>query len=443
MSSSLLASIVRQCDQTPDAPALTSPSATWTYGTLGRYVAARSEEFGHRMRPRAVAGIVTVPAPESVVHVLAASAAGRTPLLVPAGLPSWEERAALNESGAAYLVARGMFLPLGDQPPPGEGFPEGLMQLTSGSLGPSRPAFRTWEGIDEEVRSITHALSLTAADTVMVTSSLGHSYAFMAGILAPLSVGAHVVISPAGAANPRDLGVSIVLGMAAVYQDWMGRYGPDAVKDVRLAFSAGAPLPDGLYNRVLRNLGIAIRQDYGTTETGTISMDAGPTPDPLSTGTILPHLEVLVAEGDGQDGEIDVRGTAVAAGYVSEGQLVPVTDAAGWYHTLDTGTLGPDRRLRVTGRRRLPLQVGTRRIDPREVEEAVLRIPGIREAAAVQVRSNGNASLKLVVAGSVRQDDLERWSQEHLGFLGEPVVVEVREALPRSPAGKLLRKYLL
>jgi acyl-coenzyme A synthetase/AMP-(fatty) acid ligase len=123
--------------------------------------------------------------------------------------------------------------------------------------------------------------------------------------------------------------------------------------------------------------------------------------------------------------------------------LVPVTDAAGWYHTLDTGTLGPDRRLRVTGRRRLPLQVGSRRIDPREVEEAVLRIPGIREAAAVQVRSNGNASLKLVVAGSVRQDDLERWSQEHLGFLGEPVVVEVREALPRSPAGKLLRKYLL
>jgi long-chain acyl-CoA synthetase len=438
----LLDAILEQCRRTPDAPAIGSASVAWTYDMLGKRITERTEQFAHRMRPGAVTAIVMAAEPESIAHVLATARAGRIPLLVPSGLPPWEEQIALEESGAAYLSARGMFLPLGEEPPPGQSFPSGLMQLTSGSLGPSRPALRTWEGVGEEIESVVSAVGLGPSDVVLVTSTPAHSYAFMAGVLAPLSVGAQVVLAPAASADPQACRPTIILGLPAAYAAWATGYPPDALDSVRFAFSAGAPLPDGLYATVKSKFGVPIRQDYGTTETGTISLDCAAVPDPLSVGTVLPHLDLRL-EAEDDDGEIQVRGRAVARGYVSDGRLLPATDDDGWYHTLDTGTLDPDGRLRLRGRARSLLRSGTQLIDPRVLEAAALRIPGVEEAVALQVEAPGGDAIKVVVTGTVRQEDLDRWRREQWGDLAPSILIEHRQTLPRSPAGKLLRKYLL
>lgn len=440
MSSDVLTTIRWQCERQPQEAAITTSTTTWTYGMLGEHISGRAQQFAHRMRPGAVTAILMAAEPESVVHVLATAQSDRVPLLVPSGLPAWEERGALKDSGAAYLAARGMFLPLGEEAPPVQRFPAGLMQLTSGSLGPSRPAFRTWDGVSEEIATLVGALDLSARDTVMVTSAPAHSYAFMAGILAPLSVGAHIVLAPTGSLDLEQVNPTIVLGLPAAYAAWATQYGHQALRSVRFAFSAGAPLPEGLYDTMLAGFDLPIRQDYGTTETGTIALDTGPNPDPFSVGSILPHIECRFATGPDREGEIEVRGSAVARGYVTEGNLVPCTDAEGWYRTLDTGGLTADNRLRLTGRKRLPLQVGARRVDPRTLEIAALGVPGVDEAVAVQVAGSG---IKVVVTGEARQEDLDRWAGEQSRDLGAPVQVERRPDLPRSPAGKLLRKYLV
>jgi long-chain acyl-CoA synthetase len=211
---------------------------------------------------------------------------------------------------------------------------------------------------------------------------------------------------------------------------------------VRVALSAGAPLPEGLFDRFDEQFGLPIRQDYGTTETGTIALDVGEGADPTSVGRLLPHLEVRIGPEGGSEGEIAVRGNAVAQGYVVEGRLVPCTDDNGWYHTLDLGSLGNGGRLRLVGRERPGITIGGVTVDPAGVEAAVLAVPGTREAVALQVPTPEGQALKLVVTGDVRLQDLLRWSKDHLAGLGGHVLVELRQDLPRSPAGKLLRKYL-
>lgn len=439
----VLDAILQRCEIDPHALAITSTTTTWTYDMLGLRIRARAEQFAHRLRPGAVIAILMAAEPESVVHALAAALADRIPILIPTGLPSWEERGAVKDAGAAYLAARGMFLPLGEEAPPGDRFPRGVMQLTSGSLGPSRPALRSWDGISEEIDAVVSAIGLSARDTVMVTSPPAHSYAFMGGILAPLSVGAHVVLAPAGAMDLEQVQPTIVFGLPAAYAAWATRYPQGSLGSVRLAFSAGAALPEGLYDTVFHHLGVPVRQDYGTTETGTISLDSGPLPDPLTVGSVLPHLEYRFASATDREGEIEVRGAAVARGYVVGGRLLPCTDAEGWYRTLDTGFIGSDGRLRLTGRIRPPLQLGALQFDARALEIAALGVPGVVEAVAIGVVTETGDAVKVVVTGEPRQEDLDDWARRQSTDLGIPLLVERREVLPRSPAGKLLRKYLL
>lgn len=441
MTFSILSAIAEQCSRTPNAPAITSAGTLWTYRTLRDQVAARAAAFAHRMRPGAVTAVVMVPEAESIAQVISVARVGRTPLLMPAGLPGWEEQAILRDSGSAYLLARGMTLPLGEEGPPGQTFPGGLMQLTSGSTGSSRPAFRTWEGVSAEIGALLAATRLSHRDVVLVTSSPAHSYAFMAGVLAPLSVGAHVVLSPTEGLDVPRTDVSVILGLPASYAMWLERYPPEVFRPVRLAFSAGAPLPTGLYEDVLARFGVYIRQDYGTTETGTIALDTAPIPDPGTVGTVLPHLECRLAEQAGDEGEVEVRGSTVAIGYVSNGRLEPCTDSEGWYHTLDLGRLTRDRQLTLTGRKRLPLVPGRIPIDPGALEAEILALPGVREAAVLESADEGD--INVVVTGDVGEEVLDRWCRRAGERLGASIRVQRRSALPRSPAGKLLRKYLL
>jgi acyl-coenzyme A synthetase/AMP-(fatty) acid ligase len=72
-------------------------------------------------------------------------------------------------------------------------------------------------------------------------------------------------------------------------------------------------------------------------------------------------------------------------------------------------------------------------------------MPGVREVIAVPARDeHGQPALKVVViAPDMQAVDIRRWSQEHLPPVAEPSVIELRPELPRSPAGKILVKYLV
>ncbi|MGQ0609302.1 MAG: amino acid adenylation domain-containing protein [Chloroflexota bacterium] len=158
-------------------------------------------------------------------------------------------------------------------------------------------------------------------------------------------------------------------------------------RDVRLVrdrFESGTVLANGL----------------GTTETGLCSqfkVDSSSTVDDgiLAVGYPLPDMEIAVVDEGGSPvafgvaGEIAVTSAYLALGYLDREDLTaaafrPCEGRPGvrTYRTGDLGRLRPDQRLEYLGRRDGQLKVRGHRVEPAEVEAALVRLPGVREAAA-------------------------------------------------------------
>ena len=320
-----------------------------------------------------------------------------------------------------------------------------LCQLTSGSTGPSRFAVRPLDGVLAEADVVADALGLTESDRVLCASSIAHSYALVGGLVAASRCGARVFLAPApadAAALIREVRPTVIFGLPGTYRALLAERDAIDGQGLRWALSAGAPLPEGLHGACLEATGIPIRQDYGTTETGTITLDTAEEADPGSVGRVLPHIEVRV-EPPGA-GEVLVRSAVVASHYVESGELVSALDAEGWYRTGDLGSLATDGRLQLDGRVRAPILVDGVSVQLEAVEGVLLRHAGVREAVVVPSRAGGHRKgLKAVVVAPGCSDvDLRAWYARQAPEAPIPVAIEVRESLPYSPAGKLLRKYL-
>jgi acyl-CoA synthetase (AMP-forming)/AMP-acid ligase II len=193
----------------------------------------------------------------------------------------------------------------------------------------------------------------------------------------------------------------------------------------------------------MERFGKPIRQDYGTTETGTIAIDEAIDVREGIAGVPLEHMEVRLS-GPGSEGEILVRSSAVSSGYLTENGLEDCSDADGWYHTGDIAGI-KGGQLRLTSRLVSPILVGEQAIDPGAVERLLMTLPSVKDAAVVATldRSGRRALKAVVVTENVDKQEIETCLRARLPGSHVPAEVELRAELPRSPAGKVLRKYLV
>ncbi|MBN2558197.1 MAG: AMP-binding protein [Clostridia bacterium] len=145
---------------------------------------------------------------------------------------------------------------------------------------------------------------------------------------------------------------------------------------LRLVRAQGAPLTDGLKNRIERLLRTTVVENYGMTETKTIAtMYKAPCGYRKGSAGVSMGTEIKIL-----DGEILVRGETVFKGYEN-----PEIDnneyfIDGWFRTGDTGYIDGDGYIFITGRIKEMINRGGEKISPYEVEKAITGISGIREA---------------------------------------------------------------
>jgi long-chain acyl-CoA synthetase len=370
----------------------------------------------------------------------------------------------MGPSGAAMVdlddAMAGTVAPCPGAPMPPRSGPALLLQ-SSGSTGLPKMAIRTAAALDAVAGTAAAAQGLTPADSVLAAIPLCHSYGMEAGFLAPVFAGCSTRLLTGFDAQTvwRELrsGVTVFPGVPSMFEALSaiaeGDVGP---LSVRLIYSAGGPMPASVALRFRERAGRSVGQLYGATELGWVNFGHPEAPDfdPSTVGRALPgvSLRVLnVSDPDpdrplptGAEGQVAVSSPSMLAGYL--GADAPMVK--GYFLTGDTGRLDEAGRLTLTGRLQLLIDVGGLKVNPLEVERVLLQHPSIGECAVVPLRLSGTVQrLRAVVcpargSGALSAGAIRRFARDRLAPHKVPRVIEFRESLPRSGAGKVLRQEL-
>lgn len=183
---------------------------------------------------------------------------------------------------------------------------------------------------------------------------------------------------------------------------------------------------------------------------GALDLDGGPLP----IGQPLAGLDIAVVDADllpvarGQQGELCLMGDALARGYLGRPEvtaqrfiaLEALPGAPRAYRTGDRVVLDEDGQLRYLGRLDDELKISGQRIDPLEIEAALLQYPGVREAAVVA--EGTRLSAFIVAAAMPPESALRAFLAERLAAAAVPASYIARASLPRNRNGKIDRAAL-
>ena len=161
------------------------------------------------------------------------------------------------------------------------------------------------------------------------------------------------------------------------------------------SFVVGAAPLDPALEDYFRRLGLLVIQGYGLTETAPIVTLNHPLATTRgSVGTPLPGVDVKIAP----DGEVLVRGDNVTPGYYGAPAASAASFDDGWLHTGDIGHLDEQGRLFIRGRKKeMIVTPEGLNVFPDDVERALVSVPGVRDAAVVGRRHNGEERVHAVL----------------------------------------------
>jgi acyl-CoA synthetase (AMP-forming)/AMP-acid ligase II len=216
---------------------------------------------------------------------------------------------------------------------------------------------------------------------------------------------------------------------------------------MKYAGLGGASVPAAVTTR-LADLGVTVWRSYGSTEHPSItgSPHTAPAPKRLYTdGDALPGVEIRLAP----DGEIFSRGPDLCLGYTDPALTARAFDDEGWYRTGDIGALDDDGYLTITDRTADLIIRGGENVSAVEVEEVLLAMPGVAEAAVVAApdpRLGEHAAAVLRLAPGHPEPTMEqlRAHFERAGLARPkwPEELHVVDDFPRTASGKV-QKFVL
>lgn len=363
---------------------------------------------------------------------------------------------------ADNLTAESATRPLGPiEVWPDESRNASILLESSGTTGLPKIVRREMPSLVALGENLSMALSLTPSDRILVCIPLCHSYGIDVGMAAATVAGCgvelHGQFSPSAARESLEEGGITVWPAVPLMFDSVSRSDISVRPNrLRLAISAGSPLPSRIYEQFLRVFNVSIGQIYGATEFGSVFYGSPAlTPfDPASVGRALEGVEARVLNvgmpdveqslANGVEGEIAIRTPTMLTDYL-EG--VAGLDSKGFLRTGDVGLVDDDGILRLTGRVKLLIDIGGKKVNPFEIESLLIKHPTVAEAVVLAVPYSDSAERvkALILAREGQCPDpikLRAYLEVHLIGYKIPRTIEVRDTFPRSPTGKVLRSVL-
>lgn len=232
--------------------------------------------------------------------------------------------------------------------------------------------------------------------------------------------------------------------------------GRDRPANLRTIIYGGGPMYLEQLKQALAAFGPVFAQLYGQGEapmtiTGLRRGDHGSADDAILASVGYPRsgVEVAVLRDDGtrapvgEIGEIVCRGDVVMAGYWNDPEATAATLKDGWLFTGDQGSFDERGYLTLRDRSKDVVISGGSNIYPREVEEALLEYPGVREAAVVGTPdAEWGEMVVAFIVGDAGAAELDAHLLERIARFKRPKRYEFVDALPKNSYGKVLKREL-
>jgi long-chain acyl-CoA synthetase len=381
-------------------------------------------------------------------------------------VPAWRIDGAI---GFRTALARGAATPLGPVELKREDI--AFLQYTGGTTGVSKGAMLTHRNILANMEQTGAWISATfreGSEIAIAPLPLYHIFCLTATLSFMKWGSLNVLIT-----NPRDLPAlvkelgrwkwSIMTGVNTLFNGLLNTPGFDELdfSALKAVIGGGAAVQEPVAERWQRVTGHFITEGYGLTEASPVAC-ANPLEAPWN-GTIgLPYpstdvsirddefneLPVWNGEGDidRHTGELCVRGPQVMKGYWNNPEESAKVMRDGWLKTGDVGHMDARGYFTITDRKKDMILVSGFNVYPNEIESVVATHPGVLECGVVGVPdARSGEAVKVAIVkrdpNLTKEAVIEHCRAQLTGYK-LPRHVEFRDALPKSPIGKVLRREL-
>ena len=224
---------------------------------------------------------------------------------------------------------------------------------------------------------------------------------------------------------------------------------------LKFLFIGGASAAPALQQLLRRHICPNLHINYGVSEVGMVALSDPQLQraDPSCAGRILPWVEVQALDDQGQplargaQGRLRMRSPTMAAGYVPgfEDPAAAPAFRDGWFYSSDTGIVGADGLLHLSGRADDVINLGGTKFDPSHVESVLCEDPAVIQSAVLVLPGRlGQPVLVAAVVASAPLDAsaLRQRCRATLGQNMTPSTIVQMDSLPRNAAGKVRRDEL-
>jgi long-chain acyl-CoA synthetase len=338
-----------------------------------------------------------------------------------------------------------------------------VILYTSGTTGKPKGAELTHANLfrNADVSSRTTS-EIAAGDVVFGGLPLFHSFGQTVSMNASLMVGACLTLVPkfdpgqALETIQRDR-VTHFYGVPTMYGALLHHPERESfdTSSLRTCITGGASMPVEVLHGFEAAFGAIVLEGYGLSETSPVSSSNHPDRErkPGSIGTPLEGVEMKVFDeddnevGEGEVGEIVIRGHNIMKGYWQRPDATAEAMRGGWFHSGDMARVDEDGYFFIVDRKKDLIIRGGYNVYPREVEEVLYEHPKIREAAVVGVPHDQwgeeiGAAVVLHEDEELAPEQVSAYVKERIAAYKYPRLVWFLDELPKGPTGKILKREI-
>jgi long-chain acyl-CoA synthetase len=347
-----------------------------------------------------------------------------------------------------------------------------VIQYTGGTTGSPKGAMLTHANLTAACSLYTEVMTRgeqglrIGEERVLCILPLFHIYSLTVVMLLGCRLGTELVLHPRfdPAAAVKDIvekKITVYMGVPTMHVAILSVPGLEKMdfSSLRLCGSGGAPLPVAVQERFESVIGCQLNEGWGMTETapaGTFNPREGARrrgscglPYP---GTEMKFIDVANPEREvklGERGEICVKGPNVIKAYWKKPEeTANAMTEDGFFRTGDVGTMDEDGFVYIVDRTKDMLLSGGFNVYPRNIEEAIYQHPSVEEVSVIGIPDayrgeTPKAFVKLKAgAPALTLEEMKVFLKERLGKHEMIGAMEIRDALPKTPVGKISKKDL-